>query len=74
MKKLLEKLLFALMDHQNIAPTLAQIALEGYSVEFRRDGDSFRVLVVISKYDAIGATARVSQMIDSQLMLEKLVG
>ncbi len=69
-KRLMEELLFLLIDGQPIGPKLVHIAMEGWTTQFRRDGESIRMLVTIYRYDDMGTKIQLTQAIDAQLMLE----
>lgn len=72
MQALMEKLLFALIDHntRELSRAIAEIALEGLTVAFDKVGESPNIRVVIYKYDDMGTKEQISYLVDPQLLLE----
>lgn len=70
MKKWMDELLTLLATGQPIGHKLVQIALEGYTTQFSRDGESPLMLISIYKYDVMGAKTHLTQAIDVQIVLD----
>lgn len=71
MQELMEKLIFALIYGENVAKKIAEIALEGYYIQFqtiKEDASKFRLSIY--KYDDMGTKENVSYLIDTQVLLE----
>lgn len=70
MERLLADLLVLLATGRPIAAQLVQIALEGYTVSFRQDGQSSRMIVSLVFDKGPGARTTLSHMLDMDLIFD----